>query len=111
MGIAFPEAFLLTFFIEFLILSLLLRNKHGIRKIAGAALLANIATHPLVWFFFPSLGLTYALQLGISELFAFAAEALIYARLFPNMGLRQAALLSLACNATTFLFGLLLQII
>jgi len=111
MGMSFPEAFILTLFIELLILIVLLHKRYASRRIIINALAANLLTHPIVWFVFPAIGLPYTVQVASSELFAFMAEGLIYARAFQGMGSREAFLLSLLCNGASFLLGLLLQTI
>ena len=42
---------------------------------------ANLATHPLVWFFFPDLPLPRRASLLLSEVWAFGCETLVYATL------------------------------
>ena len=70
---------------------------------SGIAL--SFATLPYVWFVFPMLasGIAY---IAIAELFAFAAEAAGY-RFLLHVGWKRAAALSFACNAASFLLGLL----
>lgn len=110
--VTFPEAFLLTFLIETILLFLLLRKLYPAKQIIKNSLAANALTHPVVWFVFPFLafllGFGYLLQTIFSEMFAFVVETGVYASLFQDMKLRQAALLSFACNAASFLAGLLL---
>ncbi len=107
MELNFQQAFLLTLVLETAVLFLLLRKKYPAGEIALNSALANAMTHPLVWFLFPLVGLGYWTQLGLSELFAFSAETVLFSRMFKGMQLKEAALLSLAANAVSFGAGLL----
>lgn len=103
MAHTYIAAYSLTLVSETLLLMLLLKNKNPVRRIILISAAANTITHPLVWFMFPLLGMPYPLQIGVSELFAVGTEGLIiYAWLFPRIGVRQALLLSLACNLLSF---------
>jgi hypothetical protein len=70
--------------------------------------LANLATHPLVWFAFPGLALGSGARLAFSEAWALLAELSIYRLVWPTLPLRRAALVSLAANGVSFAVGLLL---
>lgn len=78
------------------------------RRAAGVAL-ANLATHPVVWFVIPGAALGPAARWLSSELWAFAIELLAYRLIWPALGLRRAALVSLAANACSALSGYALQ--
>jgi hypothetical protein len=68
------------------------------------AFAASLLTHPVVWFVFPRLhAIPYEARTALSELFAWAVEAAFLDRL----GLRRAALWSLAANAASLGLGLL----
>ena len=69
---------------------------------------ANLATHPLVWFFFPLLPCARPASLTLSELWAFGAEAFCFATLGERISARRAATTSLVANATSFSLGWLL---
>jgi len=123
MEIAFWQAYLITLAIETPVLVLFLffssrdsvnrltmsafPNKFSTKKIIANSLAANTLTLPIVWFVFPflagSLGVGYPLQIVVSESFAFAAETLVYWRLFRPISLRDAALASFVCNASSML--------
>jgi hypothetical protein len=66
---------------------------------------ASLATHPLVWFFFPKLPLDYPLRLTLSESWAFGAEALFYWVALERLSLRRALLTSLLANGASFTVG------
>jgi hypothetical protein len=92
----------------FLCARLLLRMKRkdasdGALLFCGIAL--SLATLPYVWFIFPSF-LQGAAYIAGAELFAFIAEAIGY-KLILRVDWKKAALLSFACNASSFLLGLL----
>ncbi len=75
----------------------------------GAVIAANLATHPLVWFLFPGLAVGHWTQFGLSEAWAFLAELAIYRLVWPALRPRRAVLVSLAANAASCLFGLLMM--
>ena len=72
---------------------------------------ANLATHPLVWFFFPALPLKRLTSRLLSEGWAFAAEMLIYALLVAlgdqrfGKVLARAALVSALANGLSWGLG------
>lgn len=70
--------------------------------------LANLATHPLVWFAFPGLAIGSGARLAFSEAWAVLAELVIYRLVWPTLPLRRAALVSVAANGGSFAVGLLL---
>lgn len=110
---AWLRAFGLTLLVELPIAGLLLaRVEPGAPKraaaIVAAVVVANLATHPLVWFLFPGLALRYAARLTLSEVWAVMAEAGIYLLVWPALRFRRALLVSLAANAASALLGLLL---
>jgi len=81
---AWFRAFVLTLAVETPIVVALLRS--GDRRLAKrlpAALIANAATHPWVWFVFPA-WLGDELALPVSEVFAVLVEAALYALVFGD---------------------------
>lgn len=108
----FLQALLLTVAVEtvvlFLCARLLLKMKgneapDSLLLFCGIGL--SLATLPYVWFIFP-LFASGAAYVALAELFAFAAEAVGY-KYILRLGWGKAALLSFACNASSFLIGLL----
>jgi hypothetical protein len=75
------------------------------RRIAGVVV-ANLATHPLVWFLFPGLALRADTRLAASEAWAFVAEVAVYLIIWPALRLRRAALISFVANAASSSAGL-----
>jgi hypothetical protein len=70
--------------------------------------LVNLATHPLVWFLFPGLTMRYAYRIALSEAWAFLAEGVGYAVIWPHLTAKRAFLISLVANGLSFGVGLLL---
>jgi len=73
---------------------------------AMAVLLVNLATHPLVWFFFPHLGWPWSRVLWAAEGWAFGFEVIAYRVIFSSATWRRCALVSVAANLSSFLLGL-----
>ena len=74
---------------------------------AMAILVANLATHPLVWFFFSRLGLPRATFIVVAETWAFGFEVLAYRTIFPSASWKRCSLVSISANSASFLLGLL----
>lgn len=101
-----PVGFGLTLALEApLVLWLLASAEASLSKRLTLILFGNLATHPLVWFFFPLLPWGRPLSIALSELWAFGAEALFYWSMTERLTLRQAVTASLLANATSFSFG------
>lgn len=104
--LAWLRAFALTLAVELPVVIPLVASAEPRRaRRAGAAALANLGTHPLVWFAFPGLAAGHAARLASSEVWAVLGEAVIYWFIWPTLSLRRAALVSLAANAASFTVG------
>ncbi len=68
-------------------------------------LIANLATHPLVWFFFARLGLSRTTFLWVAEIWAFGFELVAYRVLFQAATWRRCTLVSIAANSASLLLG------
>lgn len=79
----------------------------GARRLA-LFLVANLLTHPLVWFFFPSLPVPRTASLLLSEAWAFGAEAYLYAQWATNPLPRRAWLTSVLANGASWGLGTLI---
>lgn len=103
------RAFALTVVIELAIATPLLRSaeRSGLRRSMGI-LLANLSTHPAVWFIFPGAALGSSARFVLSESFAFVVELFVYRLIWPELTWRRAFVTSLAANAASALAGLLL---
>ena len=75
------------------------------RRLA-AVCLAQMATHPSVWFIWPLLGLPRPLFLVLAEGFAVLAEALIYRFSFPRLVWSRCFAASALANGASVLVGL-----
>jgi hypothetical protein len=101
------RAFGLTLLVELAIaLPLLAPVEPRLSRRASAVVVANLATHPLVWFLFPGLAIGVGARLAFSEVWAVLAELAIYRIVWPAISIRRAALLSLAANAASLVAGL-----
>jgi hypothetical protein len=103
------RAFGLTLLFELPVATPLLATaeRRTARRLAGVVV-ANLATHPLVWFLFPGLALGRWGRFAAAEAWAFAAETAVYLVIWPALGARRAALVSLLANGTSAVAGLLL---
>lgn len=77
------------------------------RRIA-AVCLAQLATHPSVWFIWPLLGLPRPLFLLLAESFAVLVEALFYRLSFPTLSWSRCLGSSALANGSSVLVGLCL---
>lgn len=100
------RAFALTLLIEIPVAAALLRpvEPRTARRISFVVV-ANLATHPLVWFLFPGLATGRIARLAASEAWAIAAELAIYLLVWPALGLPRAALVALAANGASVAGG------
>lgn len=104
------RAFAITLLVEAAVATpLLARVEARLGRRAMAVALVNLATHPLVWFLFPGIAAPHAIRLALSEAWAFAAEAVGYAVVWPGIGARRALLVSLLANGASLAVGLLLS--
>jgi hypothetical protein len=101
------RAFALTLTVEEAIAVPLLASveRSKVRR-AMAVLLVNLATHPLVWFFFPHLGWARPTFLAIAETWAFGFEAIAYRVVFAGASWRRCVAVSVCANLGSYLLGL-----
>jgi hypothetical protein len=71
-----------------------------------AVLLVNLATHPLVWFFFSQLGWPRPMFVTVAEAWAFGFELLAYRVIFPGAPWARCTAVSCAANLASFVVGL-----
>ena len=76
------------------------------RRILGV-LIANLSTHPLVWFFFTRLGWPRVIGASAAEAWAFGFGIVIYRVIFPQASWKRCTLTSVSANAASLLLGLL----
>ncbi len=110
MALDFLQAYLLTVFIETIILYIILRKRYNNYIIVRNSILVNTITLPVVWFFFPSLLVGHTVQTIVAEFFAFFTEAVLYVWLFKKLRFFDAASISFICNFLSFIFGIILQL-
>ncbi|MCK9462083.1 MAG: hypothetical protein M0R80_20850 [Proteobacteria bacterium] len=103
------SAFLLTLVFEVPVYALLTRGKVTAWRAVVSAVLCSAVTHPLLWFAWKRLGMSYAAYLVTGELLVVAVESAIFWKAAGGLTFRQAALTALAANAASCLAGLLLQ--
>jgi hypothetical protein len=106
---AWLRAFGLTLLVELPIAAAMLApvEPRPLRRVA-AVVVANLATHPLVWFLFPGLALGWPARFALAELWALGAEAAVYRTIWPALRFRRALLISLAANGASAGLGLAL---
>lgn len=75
----------------------------------GAVLLANLASHPVVWFVLPTLLAPRGVYVVVAESWAIASEVLVYALVFPALPLARALAVSALANGASFVAGLVLN--
>lgn len=105
--LAWAGAFAWTLAVELVVAPPLLRGPRVARVVL--VLLANLASHPAVWFVFPDLGLGYAAWLALAETWAVTVEAIAYAALLPATSTRRAIVVAFAANVASFAVGLALR--
>ena len=104
------RAFVVTVAAEAAIAAPLLRGAEPrlARRLAAVALV-NLATHPLVWFLFPGLGLGYVPRVAASELFALAVESAGYRVIWPALTPVRATGIAVLANGASWALGLVLR--
>jgi len=107
---AWFRAFALTVVIELVVaVPLLAPSGAGRARRAAIVVLANLASHPLVWFGFPQWGLVGTERLVCAELFAVAVETAAYLLTLPVLGPQRAFATSALSNGTSLAAGLLFR--
>jgi hypothetical protein len=101
--------FLITLAIESLVAVPLLGRESPWWRRALAVLLAQILTHPIVWFVLPELRLGRMTYLVLAETWAVALELVFYRLVFTELSWRRALGISAFANGASFSIGLLLQ--
>lgn len=105
------SAFLFTAAVEVPVVILLLRSTgKPVWRLLILAIVAQCASHPAVWFIFPTLGLKYWNMILVAESWAVLSETVIYFGLNDKVKLSRALLVSLFANGMSYGFGLASQI-
>jgi hypothetical protein len=104
---AWLVAFAITVAIEMPIVVRLARaSEPRVLRRVGLALAANSLTHPVVWFGFPALGLSWPATTALSETWAWLGEAALYRLGLARARGRSALAISLVANLSSFAAGL-----
>ncbi len=105
------RAFAITLFIEEAIAVPLLKPiEPSVMRRIGMVLVANVATHPLVWFFFPHLGWSWGTVVVVAEAWAVGFEVLVYAlmsKMTKSAPLSRCIAASALANAGSYLVGMI----
>ncbi len=75
-----------------------------VRRVVLVAM-AQLATHPIVWFVIPAFHLRRATFFAVAELWAVIAEAVVYRAAFPACSTARAGATSILSNAASVLAG------
>lgn len=100
--------FALTLLVEVSVLVGLHRRERSFWRIVATGLVANLATHPLVFLVMPHMFSDWGTYLVVAECFALIVEApIIWLGLRPQPGMRALASSALA-NGSSYLVGMAL---
>jgi hypothetical protein len=101
--------FALTLLIELAVAIPLLRGADGsVKRRALAVAVANLASHPLVWFVLARVISSRAVMVPVAETWAVVSETAVYALAFPSLPRTRALGVSAIANAASFLVGTVL---
>ena len=103
------RAFSLTLLIELAVGVPLLGSVAGWQRRVSAVTLAQLVTHPAVWFIFPLLGWSQQLYLLVAESWAVLLECTLYRTTFPALPWSKALAVAALANAASFAVGQLLR--
>ncbi len=102
------RAFALTVAIELAVAVPLLRAGDDSRaRRVLAVIVANLASHPIVWFVIARVVTSRAAMIPVAEAWAVASEAVVFALVFPALPRVRALGVSAVANAASFLAGAL----
>ncbi|MBM4364351.1 MAG: hypothetical protein FJ104_16860 [Deltaproteobacteria bacterium] len=103
-------AFVTTAAVEVPIAALALRRASvAVPRGVGLAVLAQFATHPMLWFILPTVLTGRTVYVVVGEATVTAMEAALYALAAPALGFRRAALVSIVANGASVAAGELLR--
>jgi len=107
---AWLRAFALTVVVELLVATpLLVASGATWKRRAGVVFLANLASHPMIWFVFSEWALPGTARLVVSEAWAVGLEAWTYGLVWQGLGPRRAFGVSAVANGVSLAMGLLLR--
>jgi hypothetical protein len=103
------RAFSLTLLIELAVALPLLGSVAGLQRRASAVVLAQLVTHPAVWFIFPLIGWSQPVYLLVAESWAVLLECALYRTVFPSLRWSKALAVAALANAASYAVGQLLH--
>jgi len=103
------SAYLLTTGSELLVATPVLRPGGRLPRRIGAVCLAQLATHPAVWFIWPLFGWPRPVYLLVAESFALVVETLVYRLVFERLAWSRALAASGLANGVSLALGLWLR--
>lgn len=108
---AWGRAFALTLAVEAIVaVPLLARGDVSRLRGLAAVLVANLASHPIVWFVLPALAFpSDGARVVASEAWAVGVEVLVYALAVPRLGALGALGVSALANGASFAVGLVVR--
>jgi hypothetical protein len=108
---AWAASFLLTTAIELVVAGWILRRaERSLGRRCGSIAVANLATHPLVWFVFPALPVPYYATVILAETWAVVLETIAYRLAFPASPRTRAFAASALANAASYWAGLVVLV-
>jgi hypothetical protein len=100
------RAFALTVAVELVVAVPLLRGTGGsVWRRVLAVLVANLASHPVVWFVIARVVAPRSVMIPVAEGWAVASEAVVFALVFPSLPALRSVGVSAVANAASFLVG------
>lgn len=107
---AWARAFVFTLLVEFAVAVPLLGAAEPSRaRRAALVAVANVASHPAVWFILPALALSATARLALSELWAVLLELGVYRLALRDLAVLRAVAASALANGASLGLGLLLR--
>lgn len=100
--------FAITVAIELAVAIPLLRGEGSLARRATAVVVANLASHPIVWFVLARVIAPRTSMILAAESWAIASEAVVYALVFPRLTRTRALGVSAVANGVSFLAGVVL---
>jgi hypothetical protein len=102
-------AFVLTLVVETpIVVAVLRRREPDLVRLALIAVIANLATHPAVWFVFTQLFLVGTREYVLAaEVWAVGIEASVYLVVIRGVGARRAVTASVLANGASIVAGLM----
>jgi len=106
---AWFRAFLVTSAVELAVAVPLLGRPRSTGRRIFAVLLAQLASHPSVWFIWPAFGFSRPVYLGLAESFAVLIEFALYRLVFPEIASTRALAISALSNGASLALGSFLR--